>query len=162
MKVAINFRQRSGPWGGGNRFLVSLVTALKERGDTVCYELNEDDIDLILLMDPRWRHPSLTFTPGAILRYLLFQNWSDKAVRVEIKETVEITSIIDTIKEYYTLTNINSDIVCCADLYITCNLIDKKKVEKELNSRNIMKRKCTTKQYNNKWCYYGLKLKSNI
>ena len=74
MKVAINFRQRSGPWGGGNRFLVSLVTALKERGDTVCYELNEDDIDLILLMDPRWRHPSLTFTPGAILRYLLFQN----------------------------------------------------------------------------------------
>lgn len=74
MKIAIGFRIQDGPWGGGNRFVTSLVAALRARGDTVCHSLHDPDIDLILLMDPRWRHPSVTFTPGAILRYLLFSN----------------------------------------------------------------------------------------
>lgn len=74
MKVAINFGVHQGPWGGGNRFITSLVAALRARGDIVSHSLHDSDIDLILLMDPRWRHPSVTFTPGAILRYLLFVN----------------------------------------------------------------------------------------
>lgn len=74
MKVSIGFEIQDGPWGGGNRFVTSLVAALRERGDTVCHSLRDGDIDIILMMDPRWRHPSVTFTPGAILRYLLFSN----------------------------------------------------------------------------------------
>lgn len=74
MKISINMRPIDGPWGGGNRFLTALVAALRERGDTVLDALDEDDIDIILMMDPRWRHPSVTFTAGAILRYLLFRN----------------------------------------------------------------------------------------
>ena len=74
MKVAINFRIQDGPWGGGNRFVTALVDALTSRGDTVVHALRDRNIDIILLMDPRWRHPSVTFTPGAILRYLLFRN----------------------------------------------------------------------------------------
>ena len=74
MKVAVGFRIQDGPWGGGNRFAAALVAALRERGDCVCQTLDEDDIDVILMMDPRWRHSSVTFTPGAILRYLLFTN----------------------------------------------------------------------------------------
>jgi hypothetical protein len=74
MKVAIGFRAKEGPWGGGNRFVTSLVHALVARGDAVCHALDEPDIDLILMIDPRWRHPAVTFTPGAILRYLLFTN----------------------------------------------------------------------------------------
>ena len=74
MKVAIGFRIRYGPWGGGNRFAKALTEALRERGDTVCDSLRDPDIDIILLMDPRWRHPSVAFTPGAVLRYLLFTN----------------------------------------------------------------------------------------
>jgi hypothetical protein len=74
MKVAVGFRVQEGPWGGGNRFAAALVAALRARGDSVCQALDEDDIDVILMMDPRWRHPSVTFTPGAILRYLLLTN----------------------------------------------------------------------------------------
>lgn len=74
MKVAINFRIQDGPWGGGNRFVTSLVSALHARGESVCHTLRDPDVDLIVLMDPRWRHPSVTFTPGAILRYLLLSN----------------------------------------------------------------------------------------
>lgn len=74
MKIAIGFRIQEGPWGGGNRFVAALVEALQARGDTVCHTLEDPDIDLILMMDPRRRHPAVTFTPGAILRYLLFTN----------------------------------------------------------------------------------------
>jgi hypothetical protein len=74
MKVAVGFRVEDRPWGGGNRFAAALVAELSARGNRVCHTLDEDDIDVILMMDPRWRHPSVTFTPGAILRYLLFTN----------------------------------------------------------------------------------------
>lgn len=74
MKIAINFRNQDGPFGGGNRFVTSLVAALRARGDSVYHTLQEPDIDIILLVDPRWRHSSVTFTPGAILRYILFRN----------------------------------------------------------------------------------------
>jgi hypothetical protein len=74
MKVAIGFKPQKGPWGGGNRFTTSLERALVARGDTVCHRLDVPDIDLILMMDPRRRHPAVTFTPGEILRYLFFYN----------------------------------------------------------------------------------------
>jgi hypothetical protein len=74
MKLAINFRPIEGAWGGGNRFLKLLAQALMNNGHTVSHSLNAPDIDAILIMDPRWRHPSVTFTPGAVLRYLLFKN----------------------------------------------------------------------------------------
>ena len=74
MRVAINFSPIDGPWGGGNRFVVALIAALRARGGTVCHTLEDADVDLILLMDPRWRNPSVTFTAGAILRYLRFTN----------------------------------------------------------------------------------------
>ena len=74
MKIAVGFRIQDGPWGGGNRFVAALVAALQARGDTVCHTLDDADVDLILLMDPRWRNPSATFTAGAVLRYLLLKN----------------------------------------------------------------------------------------
>lgn len=40
------------------------------RGDIVVYDLDEKDIDIILIVDPRRRNPNLTFTPGQVFRYL--------------------------------------------------------------------------------------------
>ena len=76
MKVSIGFKVHDGPWGGGNRFVTALVAALRARGDTACHSLQDPDIDIVLMMDPRWRHASVAYTPGAILRYLLFVNTS--------------------------------------------------------------------------------------
>lgn len=73
MKIAVGFRIHDGPWGGGNRFVTNLVEALIARGDTVVYGLDDPDIDVILMLDPRRRHKSVTFSVGAILRYLLFR-----------------------------------------------------------------------------------------
>ncbi len=74
MKIAINLRLHDGPWGGGNRFVAALNSALLAQGDTVVNSLHDPDIDIILMIDPRWRHPLVRFTAGAILRYLLFAN----------------------------------------------------------------------------------------
>jgi glycosyltransferase involved in cell wall biosynthesis len=69
MNLAINYRVQEGPWGGGNRFVANLITALEARGDTVTDRL-EPGTDLVLMIDPRRRNPAVTFTPGAILRHL--------------------------------------------------------------------------------------------
>lgn len=74
MKVAIGQMRRDGAWGGGNRFVGALTGALKEAGHEVVHRLADNDIDIVLMIDPRWRNPSVTFTPGKILRYLWRRN----------------------------------------------------------------------------------------
>lgn len=69
MKIAINTRPHDGPWGGGNRFVLSLAEAAKARGHDVAFDLH-DDTDLALIVDPRSRNPQLTFTPGALFAHL--------------------------------------------------------------------------------------------
>ncbi|MCC7250935.1 hypothetical protein [Hyphomicrobium sp.] len=74
MKVAVGSRAYDGPWGGGNRFVAALTEALGVAGHRVVNDLADDDIDLILLTDPRVRSPNVCFGAGAILRYLAFRN----------------------------------------------------------------------------------------
>ena len=70
MKLAINHRHVDGPWGGGNRFVAALAAAVSARGDIVVQTLEHDDVDLLLLIDPRARNRQLSFTPGDALRYV--------------------------------------------------------------------------------------------
>ncbi len=74
MKVAIGYRVREAPWGGGNRCIAALVEALGEARHSASTTLDDDDIDIILIVDPRGRNPSTSFTPGAVERYLAWRN----------------------------------------------------------------------------------------
>lgn len=74
MKIAFGQRIMRQPWGGGNRFVASLAEALAARGDVLVFDLKDDDIDLILITDPRSRNPAVTFTPGEVWRYLAWRN----------------------------------------------------------------------------------------
>ncbi|MEG3618586.1 hypothetical protein V5T82_08985 [Magnetovibrio sp. PR-2] len=74
MKIAIGYQVIEGPWGGGNRFVKSLSTALEQAGHSVVYDLDGPDIDIILVIDPRTRIPNIPFGAGNILRYLTTQN----------------------------------------------------------------------------------------
>ena len=53
MKISIGSHVVKGPWGGGNLFVINLSNYLIKKGHTVIYDLIDDDIDLILLTDPR-------------------------------------------------------------------------------------------------------------
>ena len=49
MKIYFNRKPVSGPWGGGNKTLASLVSALDTR---IVFDL-DDDVDVIFCVDPR-------------------------------------------------------------------------------------------------------------
>ena len=74
MRVAINYKPEKGPWGGGNRFVGSLVEFLVQGGHEVRFDLKSKEIDIILIIDPRWRIKAVTFTTAQIFRYLLIAN----------------------------------------------------------------------------------------
>jgi hypothetical protein len=80
MKVAVGMTPYAGPWGGGNRFVSALTEALREAGHTAVHTLEDCDLDVILLVDPRTRSPNVTFGAGDILRYLALVN--DRAIVV--------------------------------------------------------------------------------
>ena len=74
MKIAIGYKVIEGPWGGGNRFVGALSNAFMAEGHRVVFDLDDADIDVILIIDPRTRTPNIPFGAGDILRYLTFRN----------------------------------------------------------------------------------------
>ncbi len=74
MKVSIGFKLQSGPWGGGNLFGKALHKYLQDRDVEVMFDLQDSDLDIILLTEPRPTSQSSAFTDKDILRYLRFQN----------------------------------------------------------------------------------------
>ncbi len=73
MNIAINCRALAGPWGGGNRFVASMVEALAAGGHQATHALAADT-DAVIIVDPRARNPLVTFTAGAVLRHLAWRD----------------------------------------------------------------------------------------
>ena len=74
MKIAIGFNTTQNSWGGGNQFANSLCKAAISKGHTITNKLNENDIDIILLTDPRSFNYGVAFGSFDILFYLIFKN----------------------------------------------------------------------------------------
>ena len=74
MKIAIGFKIKRGPWGGGNQFVKLLSNKLIENGHSVYYNLSRRDLDIILLTDPRKNSKFVSFGSGEIIKYLLTKN----------------------------------------------------------------------------------------
>ena len=74
MKIAIGYQIKNKSWGGGNQFVVSLVKAAKAAGHKVKFDLNDKDIDIILIIDPRSYSQGITFGLFEIFMYLTFKN----------------------------------------------------------------------------------------
>ena len=69
MKISIGTNIKKGPWGGGNLFAINLTQYLEKKGHNVINHLNHDDIDLILLTEPRKTSESSAFTHMDIFKY---------------------------------------------------------------------------------------------
>ena len=61
MKISIGSKIKTGPWGGGNLFVINLKEYLESQNHEVVFDLNDDDIDIILLTDPRLVSESSSF-----------------------------------------------------------------------------------------------------
>jgi len=53
-KILINRKIVTGPWGGGNNFVKSFHDSLLQHGHHIVYDLTHNDIDLIVMIDPRY------------------------------------------------------------------------------------------------------------
>ena len=72
MKISIGTNIVDGPWGGGNLFAINLSNYLKSKGHDVVSNLDDDDIDLILMTEPRKTSESSSFTHIDIMKYISF------------------------------------------------------------------------------------------
>ena len=72
MKVSIGSKIVKGPWGGGNLFAINLKNYLENKGIDVVTDLDDDDIDIILMTEPRFTSPSSAYTHLDVNKYLNF------------------------------------------------------------------------------------------
>ena len=80
MKISIGTNIKEGPWGGGNLFAKNLKIFLEENGHDVYNNLLVDDLDLILITEPRKTSESSAFTHIDVKKYLDYVN--DKTIVV--------------------------------------------------------------------------------
>ena len=88
MKVSIGTNIKDGPWGGGNLFAINLKNHLYSKGFEVVNNLDDDDIDIILITEPRRTSESSAFTHIDVQKYLKFVN-SETLVMHRINECDE-------------------------------------------------------------------------
>jgi len=74
MKISIGTSIKDGPWGGGNLFAINLSNYLIQKGHEVVSNLKEDDIDIVLLTEPRKTSESSAFTHIDVNNYLNYEN----------------------------------------------------------------------------------------
>jgi len=76
MKISIGTNIKEGPWGGGNLFAINLKNYLESNGFEVINHLFHNDIDIILLTEPRKTSESSAFTHIDVKRYLKYVNYN--------------------------------------------------------------------------------------
>ncbi|MDC3231283.1 hypothetical protein OAU17_03190 [Acidimicrobiia bacterium] len=74
MKVSIGTNIKDGPWGGGNLFAINLSNFLINNGIEVVYNLIDEDIDVILITEPRKTSESSSFTHLDVENYVKYIN----------------------------------------------------------------------------------------
>ena len=74
MKISIGTNIKDGPWGGGNLFAINLKEFLISKGHDVINNLNDTDIDIILITEPRKTSESSAFTHLDVKDYINFVN----------------------------------------------------------------------------------------
>ena len=149
MKVSIGSKIVEGPWGGGNLFVKNLSNYLLNLGHEVIYDLSEQDVDLILLTDPRSRRESSS----------TFNHIEINLYKKHINPNVAVVQRINECDERKNTNNINNfylDASECADkvvfvsdwlknIYTTLGMeIDKTRVIMSGSNRKVFK------NYNNK------------
>ncbi|OUU49181.1 MAG: hypothetical protein CBC28_01690 [Flavobacteriaceae bacterium TMED68] len=74
MKVSIGTKIQEGPWGGGNLFAINLKNYLTTKGHQVVSNLYDDDIDIVLITEPRKSSESSAYTHFDVKKYIDYVN----------------------------------------------------------------------------------------
>ena len=88
MKISVGTNIKEGPWGGGNLFAKNLIEYLTNKNHEVINHLLDDDIDLILITEPRRTSESSAFTHLDVIDYIKYVK-SDTLIVHRINECDE-------------------------------------------------------------------------
>ena len=80
MKVSIGTKIKDGPWGGGNLFAKNLKNYLLSNGHEVTFDLDDDELDIILITEPRKTSESSAYSHEDVRKYLRYVNPSSLVV----------------------------------------------------------------------------------
>jgi glycosyltransferase involved in cell wall biosynthesis len=117
MKIALGMKLRSGPFGGGNQFGNALRDYLESQGVKVIDHLSDNDIDIIMMTDPRKELSSCAFSPVEILNYVKIHPKAIVVHRINECDERKSTTLVNSI-----LAKTNS--VADHTIYIASWLID--------------------------------------
>lgn len=92
--------------------------------------------------------------------YLIVNNYKNYAVPIAKEIDVDDNTLISTIKRHYEITLKENDVLTVKSVKSKLVDYDSEKIELELNSMNVMKKKYKKKDnpdLRDKWCYFGIK-----
>ena len=69
LKISIGSKLIDGPWGGGNLFISNLVNYLKQKDVDLFSDLSDNQLDIILLTEPRFNSPTSTISTNEAKYY---------------------------------------------------------------------------------------------
>ena len=107
MKISIGTNVKDGPWGGGNLFAINLTNYLHSEGHEVVSNLKDDDIDIILLTEPRKTSESSAFTHIDVNNYLNYVN--DKSIVIHRINECDERKQTDFVNDYLVGVNKSAD-----------------------------------------------------
>ena len=107
MKISIGTSIKEGPWGGGNLFAINLTNFLIKNGHSVTNSLEDEDIDIILLTEPRKTSESSAFTHIDVNNYLKYIN--NQAVVVHRVNECDERKNTDFVNKYLIDVNKSAD-----------------------------------------------------
>ena len=130
MKISIGTNIKDGPWGGGNLFAINLTNYLRDKGHEVVYDLNDSNVDIILMTEPRKTSESSAFTNYDIQKYLTYKN--SKALVVHRINECDERKMTNYVNKYL----LNANKVADATIYVSSwikSIFDSLDIEKKDN-----------------------------
>ena len=124
--------------------------------------MEEDELKRYKIADSEIKPKCKSEAWSNAIVFMLYENYQTKAITIvkEINSTDEETPY-KAIKDKYIITgDHNSDFILCQDLHDNLAYFCKAKLCLELQSLNVLKKKCKKNGPNrDKWCYLGIQLK---
>lgn len=128
MKISIGAKVVEGPYGGGNLFVKNLEKFLKSKGHEVYFDLKNNNLDIILLINPLKNSTSSSFNHLDIEFYKKFRNKKVKVVH-RINECDERKKTINVNKQLIYANKVANHTVYVSNwiknLFINLGLSDK-------------------------------------
>jgi len=133
----------------------------KEEIDKLKENCDVEEMERYKLANPNIKDKCRTDEWCNAMIYLIYESYKDKPIDILKEVDDEQVGMVATLKKLFEFTKDDTPILA-TEVISMMSEFDKKKVEAELSSRNIFKKKHSKSgQFRDKWCYYGLKKRPN-